>query len=178
MNQGAIEQIGRPDEVYYRPHTRFVATFFGDNNLLAGETVAGPSAGGHRVASPLGMLQCDDPGLEPLRPSTPVTLAVRPEALTLEAPNSAPGPETGAARPSNRVPVVVRSVDFIGPTSRILVVSGAAPERPILVKVPSRMAGLPLQPGDAVDLVWSAADCVAIPGAADGDGSSVGQVGP
>ena len=36
MNQGAIEQVGAPDEIYYRPRTRFVATFFGDNNLLPG----------------------------------------------------------------------------------------------------------------------------------------------
>jgi ABC-type Fe3+/spermidine/putrescine transport system ATPase subunit len=36
MNQGAIEQIGPPDQVYYRPQSHFVATFFGDNNLLPG----------------------------------------------------------------------------------------------------------------------------------------------
>jgi hypothetical protein len=30
--------------------------------------------------------------------------------------------------------------------------------------VPSQMAGLPIRAGDQVDLVWAAADCVAIAG--------------
>ena len=38
MNAGQIEQIGSPQEVYYHPRTRFVATFLGDNNLVEGES--------------------------------------------------------------------------------------------------------------------------------------------
>ena len=42
MNQGAIEQIGRPTEVYQRPATRFVATFIGSPamNLVRGRIAA------------------------------------------------------------------------------------------------------------------------------------------
>ncbi|HEX6490518.1 MAG TPA: TOBE domain-containing protein [Gaiellaceae bacterium] len=41
MNQGRIEQLGSPDELYERPQTAFVAGFLGISNLLAG-SVAGP----------------------------------------------------------------------------------------------------------------------------------------
>jgi ABC-type Fe3+/spermidine/putrescine transport system ATPase subunit len=34
MNDGSVEQIGPPEEVYYRPANRFVADFLGDSNLL------------------------------------------------------------------------------------------------------------------------------------------------
>jgi putative spermidine/putrescine transport system ATP-binding protein len=37
FNQGRIEQIGAPAEVYERPLTRFVAGFVGTSNLLTGE---------------------------------------------------------------------------------------------------------------------------------------------
>lgn len=36
MNQGKIEQIGTPDEIYNRPKTKFVADFIGETNLFEG----------------------------------------------------------------------------------------------------------------------------------------------
>jgi spermidine/putrescine transport system ATP-binding protein len=41
MNQGRIEQLGSPSELYESPQTAFVAGFLGISNLLPG-TVAGP----------------------------------------------------------------------------------------------------------------------------------------
>src|SRR5947209_11850637 len=43
MNQGHIEQLGPPAELYERPRTAFVAGFLGVSNLLPG-TVEGPDA--------------------------------------------------------------------------------------------------------------------------------------
>jgi spermidine/putrescine transport system ATP-binding protein len=37
MNQGKIEQIGTPSDIYNRPATHFVAEFVGNNNLFDGE---------------------------------------------------------------------------------------------------------------------------------------------
>jgi iron(III) transport system ATP-binding protein len=42
MNGGRIEQIGTPEDIYNRPHSRFVADFVGSANLIAG-SVRGPS---------------------------------------------------------------------------------------------------------------------------------------
>ena len=36
MRDGRIEQIGAPDDIYYRPQTRFIGTFVGDANILPG----------------------------------------------------------------------------------------------------------------------------------------------
>ena len=40
MNQGAIEQVGTPQEIYRRPATAFVADFVGSMNFLAGTLLA------------------------------------------------------------------------------------------------------------------------------------------
>ena len=42
MNGGRIEQIGSPEDIYNRPHSRFVADFVGSANLIEGK-VRGPS---------------------------------------------------------------------------------------------------------------------------------------
>ncbi|TIV71152.1 MAG: ABC transporter ATP-binding protein, partial [Mesorhizobium sp.] len=34
MNEGNVEQIGTPEEVYENPRTRFVASFIGESNFL------------------------------------------------------------------------------------------------------------------------------------------------
>ncbi|MFB6091046.1 MAG: ABC transporter ATP-binding protein [Halobellus sp.] len=39
MNDGAVEQVGPPREVYRRPATPFVANFVGDNNVFEGRVV-------------------------------------------------------------------------------------------------------------------------------------------
>jgi ABC-type Fe3+/spermidine/putrescine transport system ATPase subunit len=45
MEAGRVEQIGRPEEVYRRPATAFVARFLGRANFLAGTlTEIGPTA--------------------------------------------------------------------------------------------------------------------------------------
>ena len=37
FNDGGIEQVGTPEDLYERPATRFVATFLGSTNLIEGE---------------------------------------------------------------------------------------------------------------------------------------------
>jgi thiamine transport system ATP-binding protein len=81
MDAGHIEQVGRPETVYRRPASRFVAEFVGDNNLLDAEVTAGGTA---RLV--------DDPDVTVPLPETAhrpagdrVTLSVRPEAFTLGA---------------------------------------------------------------------------------------------
>ncbi|MDE2304119.1 MAG: ABC transporter ATP-binding protein [Gammaproteobacteria bacterium] len=40
MNRGRFEQIGSPQDLYYRPASAFVAGFVGDNNRIEGRAVA------------------------------------------------------------------------------------------------------------------------------------------
>jgi ABC-type Fe3+/spermidine/putrescine transport system ATPase subunit len=46
MNDGGIEQIGSPEDIYNRPRTRFVADFVGSANLIAGRLGNGSYAPG------------------------------------------------------------------------------------------------------------------------------------
>ncbi len=56
MNQGRLEQVGTPEEIYLRPSTRFVASFLGAVNWIGGVGVRPeamriarqPSSNGHR----------------------------------------------------------------------------------------------------------------------------------
>ena len=53
MNEGRIEQVGTPEEVYDRPATPFVYSFLGDVNLFHGRVEAGRvHIGEHEVEAP------------------------------------------------------------------------------------------------------------------------------
>ena len=88
MRNGRLIQVGRPTELYFAPVDAFVASFFGEINLLKGTIEHG------RVATPFGDLAAHG-----LAEGTPVEILIRPEALHLTAmtPAMAAG-EGGAAR--------------------------------------------------------------------------------
>jgi putative spermidine/putrescine transport system ATP-binding protein len=49
FNKGKIEQIGKPDELYERPATAFVAGFIGTSNLLSGEAARAVFGSDHTI---------------------------------------------------------------------------------------------------------------------------------
>jgi ABC-type Fe3+/spermidine/putrescine transport system ATPase subunit len=76
MNEGEIQQIGSPEEVYGNPPNHFVADFVGDMNFIKGK-VTGPG----QVDSALGMRSHDLPSN--FHVGGDVTLAIRPQFLDL-----------------------------------------------------------------------------------------------
>jgi len=82
MNEGHIQQIGAPREIYERPRSQFVADFVGTTNFLDGSVVGRGAEPGHfRVRTEFGeveVLSDDD-----LRGSDRVVLSVRPEDVEL-----------------------------------------------------------------------------------------------
>jgi putative spermidine/putrescine transport system ATP-binding protein len=105
MNEGRVEQIGSPSEIYNYPRTRFVASFVGTLNILAGHVVD-PATGRMAVDGQelitTHELPPDDAGKERL-------LALRPEAIVLEP--AAPG--------RNTLNATVEEVSFLGAVVRI-----------------------------------------------------------
>jgi thiamine transport system ATP-binding protein len=100
MNDGRVEQVGTPREVYERPATEFVASFVGENNLFRGE-VRG-TEGTETVVSVDGTeLRVDDGDLA----GGDLTFCVRPEDLTVDAD-------------TNRFDVTVDTAEFLGETTR------------------------------------------------------------
>jgi ABC-type Fe3+/spermidine/putrescine transport system ATPase subunit len=61
MNEGQVEQIGSPEDVYERPATAFVAGFIGVSNLLPAEAVAANGHGSFASVRPE-KLRVEDPG--------------------------------------------------------------------------------------------------------------------
>lgn len=39
MNNGIIQQIGSPEDIYNEPENRFVADFIGDSNIIEGNVI-------------------------------------------------------------------------------------------------------------------------------------------
>ena len=102
MQDGRLEQLAPPTEVYSRPATPFVAEFVGLSNRLAG-TVSG---------STVTVRGRDLPLVDPTTPPGSAIALVRPEAVTLASdPAAESGPLTGT---------VIAST-FLGATSRVTV---------------------------------------------------------
>ncbi len=101
MSEGRMEQVGTPFEIYNRPRTRFVASFVGTLGLLEGE-----AAHGDRVIVAGQEIQAETPGAQP---GSAVTLALRPEALSLHA-----SPDR-----RNRLDGEIVDVAFLGSVVRI-----------------------------------------------------------
>ncbi|QUX97535.1 ABC transporter ATP-binding protein [Marinomonas sp. CT5] len=80
MNQGAIQQIGSPQEIYHNPVNRFVADFIGAANILAA-TVLEQTTTGYRVQTELGELLVESKG-KPVAKQTYVFW--RPEDMTFD----------------------------------------------------------------------------------------------
>ncbi|MEH1871573.1 ABC transporter ATP-binding protein [Nostoc sp.] len=83
MNQGKIEQVGTPSQIYERPCTSFVADFIGDTNLFSGEIVAVDSSNikiSTKTALSIIISRAEN---TPSELSQAVVVSVRPEKIQL-----------------------------------------------------------------------------------------------
>ena len=85
MDQGVIQQVGAPMELFDHPVNRFVAQFVGSVNLFEGEIHAGPTF----VSPALG--HCALPDALAQSKQTRVHLAFRPHAVQIGAAGAMPG---------------------------------------------------------------------------------------
>ncbi len=119
MNQGAIEQVGTPAQIYQRPATPFAADFVGKTNMLGARISAdgGLQLGGVRMqcAAPPGC--CAD---------EPVQVFFRPEDVCVRGIEQY-GP--------NVLEATVDKIEFLGAFSRLTLrlpaVNAAAPGSPL-----------------------------------------------
>ncbi len=123
MNQGRLEQVGSPDEVYHRPGTVFVARFLGEANLVQVRD-------GH--VAPFGVPAELPDG----------TAVIRPEDIAI-VDRGADGAPVGGR---------IETINFQGTRYRVAVqlADGAAPS--MVVSVPVNEAAARLEPGLPVGL--------------------------
>jgi spermidine/putrescine transport system ATP-binding protein len=83
MNQGKIEQVGTPSQIYEHPQTSFVADFIGDTNLFSGE-ITEVECSSVQIVTKTGLkivvTRCED---TPTELSQAVVVSVRPEKIQL-----------------------------------------------------------------------------------------------
>jgi spermidine/putrescine ABC transporter ATP-binding subunit len=78
MNQGYIQQIGTPEDIYNEPTNAFVADFIGESNIISSTMLE------DKLVNILGTnFQCVDVGFGH---NTPVDVVIRPEDIDLVAP--------------------------------------------------------------------------------------------
>jgi len=107
MDRGVVQRIGAPEAIYRRPANRFVAEFVGRVNLIAG-TVSALTDTTVLVDIGDAALVLNNVNHSPPSTATPVTVAVRPEALIVAAADGPPPDGTNAYRAR------VHAVSFLG----------------------------------------------------------------
>jgi len=142
MNHGRIEQQGSPRDLYYRPRTRFVANFFGDNNLLEGVLVEAQA-----VETALGRLPIGSSHNAPT--GRKVFLSIRPESLKLGQ-----GPFS--------VTAVIEEVMFGGAATRLLLHAEAAPDIKLDMRLPGETRENAPKIGERVSLIYDPLDAVIV----------------
>jgi ABC-type Fe3+/spermidine/putrescine transport system ATPase subunit len=154
VRDGRIEQIGTPSEVYLHPATRFVADFFGENNLVAGQVV-GDADGTTVVDTPIGRLHAQTRGWRPTSGEA-AFLAFRPERMHIK----------GAEMLENAVAATLTDIRFLGPNHMLELRPEAASAEPIRVR--ELASASPPAIGQKIMLRWSKADTTLIPADAHG----------
>lgn len=83
MNKGRIVQIGTPHEIYGSPVNEFAADFIGAANIIHGQLIEGPDAGGRaRIKTPLGELMATQKWRQD-KVGREVLIAFRPEQVSI-----------------------------------------------------------------------------------------------
>jgi spermidine/putrescine transport system ATP-binding protein len=144
MNDGAVEHLGTPREIYEHPKNRFVAGFIGTSNLLTG-TVA-------RVEAGHAMLQVspEERIIVPvadrhLAPGSPLEVTVRPEKIELSTAQPA---DYGCMLRGS-----VTEVVYLG-TSTNFSVNTTTGDNIVVFRQNSAAAGGMAARGDSVWLSW------------------------
>jgi spermidine/putrescine transport system ATP-binding protein len=144
MNDGVIEHLGPPREIYEHPATRFVAGFIGTSNLLTGSLARVTGGRGVIEVSPDEQIIVPE-GRTALAAGQEVELTVRPEKIELAA---GPGPAGGCALRGT-----VTEVVYLG-TSTSFSVHTTTGADVVVFQQNSASAAAPVSRGDEVWLTW------------------------
>ncbi len=148
FNEGRIQQLAEPAQLYEHPDNAFVAQFIGENNRLLGKV---NRVDGRRCEVDVGGAVIQATAVNIAGPGSGTTLSLRPERVALGEPvdgypNSFPG----------RIEELIYLGDHI--RTRVSLLG----HDDFVVKVPNRGNHAVLRPGDPVTVAWHAEDCRAL----------------
>lgn len=143
MNEGRIEQIAPPTEIYDEPATEFVADFIGDTNFLRGSLSRSQDEGVY--------LRLDGSEIqvgESRVPEGDAVVFVRPEKLSVNAPGT-------ERQDDNALPGHIDQVVFLGSKIRYFI---AADGVELVAEEENRTGKQAFDEGDEVVVTWNAVD--------------------
>ena len=148
FNDGVIQQLAPPDQLYEQPENSFVAQFIGENNKLVGRiTEIGDNVCSAEVAGSIVRARPVNVGGAGSR----TTLSLRPERVFIN-------PQDGSM--PNIFDAQVEELIFLGDHIRTrLSVCG---NDEFIVKVPNASGHLHLKPGEHARVGWQIEDCRAL----------------
>ena len=150
FNDGEIQQLATPLELYERPENAFVAQFIGENNRLRGEVAERAGDANCRV-------RLDDGSVVDALPvrvqgvGGRTTLSLRPERVRLN-------PAAGSL--ANIFPGKVEELIYLGDHTRVR--ASVCGENEFIVKVANADGVPPVAAGDAITVGWKTEDCRAL----------------
>jgi spermidine/putrescine transport system ATP-binding protein len=156
MNQGRIEQMGSPVEIYESPRTAFVANFLGQSNLFPGSVV---SREGDVVVVKAHEQYFSIPSSRVATAGSSVVVGVRPEKVTIRRANGA------SAEGHNAVSGIVTDASFTGMSTQYLVRTAWGQELQVFAQ--NLTAEEPIRLGDDVLLAWETAHSFGLDGSED-----------
>jgi spermidine/putrescine ABC transporter ATP-binding subunit len=151
MNAGLVAQVGRPEDLYDRPNSRFVAAFLGESNFLPA-LVRG-------IEDDVVVVECEGAIVRALCPGRPATgakvmLTTRPERIRF-----ADG-AWNSTTPQNRLSVTVTEALFAGECCRYVL--QASDGTAMVLKEPSSAAIRRRAVGERAEIAWSVVDTILV----------------
>ncbi|MER9852038.1 ABC transporter ATP-binding protein [Mesorhizobium sp. M0106] len=146
MNEGKVEQIGTPEEIYETPRSRFVASFIGESNFLDARLIGKTDQGPLLDVAGL-QVRATWQGFE--RQTGPVILMIRPEKII---------PLAAGSRADNEFEGVVQEAVYRGHVVKYQIRLCAALPVLLTVAVAYRASTPRFQIGEKVKIGWDARD--------------------
>lgn len=153
MDNGRIDQIGTPDQIFQQPSSRFVARFVGDNNIFMGKVREVAADTVQLEVEGIGRVLCARQN-QPAEVGMAAACSVRSDSMSLQ-----PYPPADPTAP-NQFTARVVSVEFTGYVTRVSLLSEATGEEITYKARSNDWEKQPVAEGQLVTLTWSSNDCV------------------
>ncbi len=140
VRDGKFVQIGRPDELYEKPASRFVADFLGDSNFITGRVGPADEAGFMIDTDGAGLRQSGDAPDE-----SEALIALRPEKIAVRS--------SAVNNGENCVAGIVEAFNYFGSTIHFIVRTESL--GPIKASVRAWQADVAPEEGKQVFLTWA-----------------------
>jgi putative spermidine/putrescine transport system ATP-binding protein len=151
FNDGVIQQLSSPADLYERPENSFVAQFIGENNRLPG-TVEEVGAGGRCAVRLESGDRVEAVAVKVSRPGERALLSVRPERIVINPPK--------AAQEMSVLDGRIEELIYLGDHVRTRL--SVAGRDDFIVKVPNAASSIRLKQGEKARVGWRAEDCRAL----------------